>query len=126
MIHTRFCASAGLPALVQAHNRAVADGGELRLVLPARAPIVRRVFEVTGIDGLIPNFTDLNQALQRNLPRPPGGGNLSRGCVPRQPSRPPIPAPEPARPDGCPDRCAAAALAGTTRPGTPRGSAVRR
>ena len=54
MIHTRFCASAGLPALVQAHNRAVADGGELRLVLPARAPIVRRIFEVTGIDGLIP------------------------------------------------------------------------
>lgn len=54
MTHTRFCASAGLPALVQAHNRAVADAGELRLVLPARAPIVRRVFEVTGIDGLIP------------------------------------------------------------------------
>jgi anti-anti-sigma factor len=30
---TRFCASAGLGVLVRAHNRAVTDGGELRLVV---------------------------------------------------------------------------------------------
>jgi anti-sigma B factor antagonist len=63
MTGVRFCASAGLGALVRAHNRAVADGGELRLVVPASA-LVLRVFAVSGLDRVIPNFADLDEALQ--------------------------------------------------------------
>jgi hypothetical protein len=34
MSRTRFCDSAGFTVLVRAHKRAVAEGGELRLVIP--------------------------------------------------------------------------------------------
>jgi anti-sigma B factor antagonist len=63
MTRTQFCASSGIGVLVQAHKRALAGGGELRLVLPASAA-VRRVFEITGIDHVIPNFVGLDQALE--------------------------------------------------------------
>jgi anti-anti-sigma factor len=63
MTGTQFCASAGLSVLVRAHKRALADGGELRLVIPASAAVLR-VFALTGIDRLIPNFTDLQEALE--------------------------------------------------------------
>jgi hypothetical protein len=46
---------------VRAHKRAQADGGELLLVICGAA--VLRIFAVTGIDRLIPNFTSLGQAL---------------------------------------------------------------
>jgi anti-sigma B factor antagonist len=62
MTRTRFCGSTGINVLVAAHNRARAEGGELRLVIPASA-MVWRVFAVTGIDHLIPNFPDLDEAL---------------------------------------------------------------
>jgi anti-anti-sigma factor len=61
---TEFCDVAGVHVLVSAHQWAVAKGGELLLVLPADAA-VRRVFELTGIDFLIPRLADLNQALQQ-------------------------------------------------------------
>jgi anti-sigma B factor antagonist len=73
MTGTQFCASAGVGVLVQAHKRAVADGGELRLVVPARGMVVR-VFAIVGIDQLIPTFTSLEQALEpapAAAPRPP-------------------------------------------------------
>jgi anti-anti-sigma factor len=59
---TQFCDCAGLTVLVRAHKQARAEGGELRLVLPAggSAP---RVFTLTGLDGVIPHFTGLEQAL---------------------------------------------------------------
>ena len=60
MAQTQFCDSAGLNVLVRAHKRARADGGELLLVICAAA--VLRIFAVTGIDHLIPNFPDLEQA----------------------------------------------------------------
>ena len=60
---TQFCASSGIGVLVRAHKRALADGGELRLVIPASAAVLR-VFALTGIDRLIPNFTDLEEALE--------------------------------------------------------------
>jgi anti-anti-sigma factor len=63
MTRTRLCASAGLGALARAHKRALAEGGELRLLMPTSAAVLR-VFAVTGIDRLIPTFTDLDQALQ--------------------------------------------------------------
>src|SRR5215469_2353433 len=64
MTGTQFCDSAGLRELMRAHKRAVAEGGGLRLVLPADGA-VRRVFTFTGLDRLIPHFTALEQALAR-------------------------------------------------------------
>jgi anti-anti-sigma factor len=64
MTRTRLCASAGIGALVRAHKRALAEGGELRLLMPTSAAVLR-VFAATGIDRLIPTFTDLDQALER-------------------------------------------------------------
>ena len=61
MAQTRFCDSAALHVLVRAHKRARAEGGELLLVICAAA--VLRIFAVTGLDRLIPNFPDLDQAL---------------------------------------------------------------
>ena len=61
MAQTQFCDSAGLNVLVRAHKRAQADGGELLLVICTAA--VLRIFAVTGIDHLIPNLPNLEQAL---------------------------------------------------------------
>jgi STAS domain len=62
MARTQFCASAGLGVLVQAHKRALAEGGELRLVMPAGGAVLR-IFALTGVDRLIPNFANLAEAL---------------------------------------------------------------
>lgn len=70
MTGTRYCASAGLGALVRAHNQALAEGGELRLVVPASA-LVLRMFACSGLDQEIPNFADLDEALQP-APADPG------------------------------------------------------
>src|SRR6185437_3743111 len=39
LTRTRLCASAGLGALVRAHKRALAEGGELRLLMPTSAAV---------------------------------------------------------------------------------------
>jgi anti-sigma B factor antagonist len=62
MTATEFCDSAGLTVLVRAHKQAMAEGGELRLVLPASGA-VPRIFTVTGLDQFIPHFTGLEQAV---------------------------------------------------------------
>jgi hypothetical protein len=49
--------------LVRAHNWALAEGGELRLVIPASC-MVLRIFAITGIDQVIPTFPSLYEALQ--------------------------------------------------------------
>jgi anti-sigma B factor antagonist len=61
MTRTRFCDSSGLHALLAAHKRAQAEGGELLLVIPSAA--VLRVFAITCIDRMIPNFTSLEEVL---------------------------------------------------------------
>ena len=61
LTRTRFCDSCGLHALLAAHKRAQAEGGELLLVISSTA--VLRVFALTGIDRMIPNFTSLEEAL---------------------------------------------------------------
>ena len=66
MTRTRFCDSAGLHVLVRAHQRARAGGGELLLVICAAA--VLRIFALTGLDRLIPNFPNLDQALAPAAP----------------------------------------------------------
>jgi anti-anti-sigma factor len=63
---TRFCDSSGIRTLLAAHRRAQADGGELLLVVPDAA--VLRVFEIIGIDRLIPHFTGLDDALAQSRP----------------------------------------------------------
>jgi anti-sigma B factor antagonist len=62
MTGTQFCASAGVGALARAHNRALAEGGEVRLVIPTSATILR-VFALTGIDQVIPTFPSLYEAV---------------------------------------------------------------
>jgi anti-sigma B factor antagonist len=61
MTQTQFCDSSGLYTLIAAHKRAQADGREMLLVLPSAA--VLRVFAITGMDQVIPNFTSLDEAL---------------------------------------------------------------
>lgn len=62
MTGTQFCDSTGLRELVWAHKRAVADGGVLRLVIPDEGAFLR-IFTITGLDGVIPHFATVTQAL---------------------------------------------------------------
>lgn len=59
---TVFCDMSGLRELARAHERAVADGGGLRLVTPANGAFAR-IFTLTGLDDVIPNFATVEQAL---------------------------------------------------------------
>ena len=61
MSRTQFCDTAGLHALVLAHKRASAQGNEVRLVITGAA--VLRIFAVTGLDDVIPQFASLEEAL---------------------------------------------------------------
>jgi anti-anti-sigma factor len=62
MTRTWFCDSAGLSVLVRAHKRALQEGGELRLVIPADGA-VSRIFTLTSLYRFIPRFGSLQQAL---------------------------------------------------------------
>ena len=73
MTGTQFCDSSGLHTLLAAHKRAQAEGGELLLVISA-APVLR-VFALTGIDRMIPNFTTVDEALAQTSA---GGSNGHR------------------------------------------------
>jgi anti-anti-sigma factor len=64
---TRFCDSAGLTVLVRAHKQAQALGGGLRLVLPDHCAVAR-IFTITGLDGVIPHFASLPEALPQAPP----------------------------------------------------------
>jgi anti-sigma B factor antagonist len=66
MTRTEFCDSSGPHALFAAHQRAEAEGGEVLLVIASA--LVLRVFALTGVDRLIPNFTSLAEALARPIP----------------------------------------------------------
>ena len=61
MTRTQFCDSSGLHVLIAAHKRAGAEDREVLLVIPSTA--VLRVFALTGMDTVIPNFTSLAEAL---------------------------------------------------------------
>jgi anti-sigma B factor antagonist len=78
MSRTRFCDSSGLHVLLRAHERATAEGGELRLVLPGDGPITR-IVTLMCLDQLIPSVASLADALAQTSaatgspgPRPPG------------------------------------------------------
>jgi anti-sigma B factor antagonist len=69
MSHTQFCDTAGIHALVAAHRRARAEGGQVLLVIGGAA--VRRLLSITGLDRVIPHFSSLEQALAQT-PAAPG------------------------------------------------------
>jgi anti-sigma B factor antagonist len=80
MKRTHFCDSAGLHVLVRAQERAVAEGGELRLVI--RHAGLLRTFAVADVDQMFPIFSRLREALDQPPPLiaagigtglPPGG-----------------------------------------------------
>lgn len=70
MTGTRFCDSAGLHTLLEAHKRVLAEGHELRLVIPADGA-VPRILTLTGVDHFVPCFTRLEEALGQT----PDGAN---------------------------------------------------
>ena len=69
MSRTLFRDTSGLHVLVLMHKQALAQGGELRLVAPSSS--ILRIFAVTGIDRMIPQFAGLDEALARE----PGAGS---------------------------------------------------
>ena len=63
MTRTRSCDAVGLQVLVRAHKRALARGGEVRLVISS--PDVLQLFVITGIDRVISHFSSLDDAVTR-------------------------------------------------------------
>ena len=61
MTRTHACDTTGLHVLVRAHKRALANGGELRLVISS--PSIRQLFTITGLDRVIRHFGSLDEAL---------------------------------------------------------------
>jgi anti-sigma B factor antagonist len=59
MSGTTFCDSAGMHAIIAAHQQAAATGTALRLV----ATEVLRILTVVGVDQLIPIYPDLEAAI---------------------------------------------------------------
>jgi anti-sigma B factor antagonist len=64
MSRTAFCDSSGLNVLVRAHQRAEADGGQVRLVMTGAG--VLRIFVVTGVDRVIPIFGSVAEAVAQS------------------------------------------------------------
>jgi anti-sigma B factor antagonist len=97
---TQFCDSSGLSALVGALRRAMAEGGEVRLV--ACTPGVLRILGITGVGSLFALYASLEEAL---APGPASALRRWSGAV-RAWRRRPL-APRKAPSDGCrmpPDR----------------------
>jgi anti-sigma B factor antagonist len=67
MTPTNFCDSAGIRALLLAHQRAARGGVELRLLRPGRS--ARRVLELTGADQVLTIYESLDEAM---MPGPSG------------------------------------------------------
>ena len=58
---TVFCDSTGLGTLLKVQRQAAADGGQLRLAISPGGP-VRRVFDLMGLDRVLPVYTSRAQA----------------------------------------------------------------
>ena len=84
MTRTQFCDSSGLHTLLAAHKRAQAEGGELLLAITA-APVLR-VFAMTSIDRMIPNFTSLDEALAQTSANGSNGHQRAGSTLPDLPS----------------------------------------
>jgi anti-anti-sigma factor len=73
MTGTTFCDAAGVRAIIRAHIRARSLDTGLRVVLTS--PVVRRIFQLTRVDGLVRVYPALGLALPQ--PRRPGRGTAS-------------------------------------------------
>ena len=62
MTRTLFCDSSGIHTLLRAHKRAVALGGELRLVVPS-VGVIPRLISLISLDRFIPCYPSLAKAL---------------------------------------------------------------
>lgn len=85
MTHTHFCDSAGLGVLIRAQKRALAEGGEVRLVIPPGGA-VHRIFTLTSLYRFIPRFDSLPEALLQGpaaavQPPPPRRTRLGLGTL---------------------------------------------
>jgi anti-anti-sigma factor len=71
---TVFCDSAGVYVLTRTHELVAAKGGELRLAI-GDSPVAR-IFELTGLDQIMPVYRDVQQSLDtpRAEPGPGLGG----------------------------------------------------
>ena len=78
LTRTQFCDSSGLHTLLAAHKRATAEGGEMLLVIPGTA--VLRVFALTCVDRIIPNFTTLEEALAQTSASGSKGSDGANGA----------------------------------------------
>ena len=82
---TRFCDCCGLHALLRAHQLAQADGGELRLVIPADG-LVPRILVLTCLDCSIPCFASLKEAVAQT----PAAANVRRDARGPDADQPPM------------------------------------
>jgi anti-sigma B factor antagonist len=89
MTQTQFCDSSGLHTLLAAHKQAGAEGRQVVLVIPSTA--VLRVFAITGVDRMIPNFTSLAEALAQTAATANGRGASEMTEMPRSPVKLPVP-----------------------------------
>ena len=69
LTRTQFCDSAGIHALVDAHKRARAAGGQVLLATSGEA--VPRIFEITGVDQVLPRYPTVAEALAYASPASP-------------------------------------------------------
>jgi len=101
MTVTRTCDSAGTDALVRVFQQAVAQGTDLRLVIPA--PVIRRVVALSGLDQLVPVFAALGAAqgaAAAQAPEPPPAVvlPLRPRSAAHRPAVVPVPIPDGPRP----------------------------
>ncbi|MBD0292873.1 MAG: STAS domain-containing protein [Jiangellaceae bacterium] len=85
-----FVDSTGLAVLLASFRQARALGGSLRMVVPPRPSIVRKVIEITGLNRLFTVYASLAEAQERAAsPLPqlsvPTGTNVPAEALARQP-----------------------------------------
>jgi anti-sigma B factor antagonist len=80
MTRTRFCDVSGVRTLLAARKRVQADGG--RMLVAVTAAAVLRVFELTGIDAMIPSFASLDEALAQSTATTDGSERRRTDDVP--------------------------------------------
>lgn len=64
---TIFCDSSGLRQLLLAHERASANGTQLRFAIPLACP-VRRILNLTGTDSVLAIYQTLDEAIIGGFP----------------------------------------------------------
>jgi anti-sigma B factor antagonist len=85
MTATLSCDQSGVAAVMRAHQRALASGTQLRLVVTAQ--IVRRVLGINGLDRLIPVYPCVEAATAAGTPAAPVTLKTGAPYVPRPRNR---------------------------------------